>query len=117
MDFLTVLLIIGVCMVLISIIGLYLKIRSQREEIHGQQIETKYQRFRLKEAQEQMRTAWHAHQIVKKGKQVICLTAIVQATDGPGAVAAFEAQMKEVKAKMRIRSKAAVFAKPVFPNI
>lgn len=64
-----------------------------------------------------MRTTWHAHQIVKKGKQVICLTAIVEASGGPGAVAAFEAQMKEVKAKMRIRSKAPVFAKPVFPNI
>ena len=61
------------------------------------------------------RTAWHAHQVVKKGKQVICLTTIVEASDGPGAVAAFEAQMKEVK--RRIRSKAPVFAKPVFPNI
>lgn len=66
---------------------------------------------------EKMRTTWHAHQAVKKGKQVICLTAIVQASDGPGAVAAFEAQMKDVKAKMRVRSKAPVFAKPVFPNI
>ena len=66
---------------------------------------------------DERRTTWHAHQIVKKGKQVICLTAIVEASDGPGAVAAFEAQMKEVKAKMRIRSKAPVFAKPVFPNI
>lgn len=69
------------------------------------------------EAQTKLNTAWHAHQIVKKGKQVICLTAIVEASDGPGAVAAFEAQMKEVKAKMRVRSKAPVFAKPVFPNI
>lgn len=68
-------------------------------------------------AKTQMRTTWHAHQIIKKGKQVICLTAIVEASDGPGAVAAFEAQMKDVKAKMWIRSKAPVFAKPVFPNI
>lgn len=69
------------------------------------------------EAQFKIQCAWHAHQIVKKGKQVICLTAIVEASDGPGAVAAFESQMKDVKAKMRIRSKAPVFAKPVFPNI
>jgi hypothetical protein len=70
----------------------------------------------IERQKEQTRTTWHAHQVVKKGKQVICLTAIVTAEDGPGAVAAFEAQMKEVKAKMRIRSKAPVFAKPVFPN-